>query len=122
MKGAIHTSQRHDSALKHVTGQALYIDDMPEPAGTLHAALVLSPIAHGRLKNGRGAAMRRASSPCSAPRTFPAGTTSLPSAATSRCSRRTASPMPASPLAMVVATTLDAARHAADRATIEIDA
>ena len=50
MKGAIHTSQRHDSALKHVTGQALYIDDMPEPAGTLHAALVLSPIAHGRLK------------------------------------------------------------------------
>jgi xanthine dehydrogenase large subunit len=43
-------SQRHDSALKHVTGQALYIDDMPEPAGTLHAALVLSPLAHGRLK------------------------------------------------------------------------
>ena len=50
MKGGVHTAQRHDSALKHVTGQALYIDDMPEPAGTLHAALVLSPVAHGRLK------------------------------------------------------------------------
>src|SRR4029079_18311387 len=50
VKGAVHTSQRHDSALKHATGQALYIDDLPEPAGTLHAALVLSPIAHGRLK------------------------------------------------------------------------
>jgi len=48
--GGVHTAQRHDSALKHVTGQAVYIDDMPEPAGTLHAALVLSPIAHGRLQ------------------------------------------------------------------------
>ena len=26
MKGAVHSAQRHDSALKHVTGQALYID------------------------------------------------------------------------------------------------
>jgi len=41
--------QRHDSALKHATGQALYIDDMPEPPGTLHGALVLSAVACGRL-------------------------------------------------------------------------
>src|SRR5262249_51579057 len=27
-----------------------YIDDLPEPAGTLHAALVLSPVAAGRLR------------------------------------------------------------------------
>src|SRR5213079_665941 len=47
---SVHTSQRHDSALKHVTGQALYIDDLPEPAGTLHAALILSPVAAGRLR------------------------------------------------------------------------
>ena len=47
MKGQVHTAQRHDSALKHVTGQALYIDDIAEPPGTLHAALVLSPIASG---------------------------------------------------------------------------
>ena len=40
MKGQVHTAQRHDSALKHVTGQALYIDDIAEPPGTLHAALV----------------------------------------------------------------------------------
>mgnify|MGYP003336671341 CR=1 FL=1 len=46
----VHASQRHDSALKHSTGQALYIDDMPEPPGTLHGALVLSPVAHGKLK------------------------------------------------------------------------
>ncbi len=29
---------QHDSALKHTTGEALYIDDLPEPAGTLHLA------------------------------------------------------------------------------------
>ena len=50
MSGRVHASRRHDSALKHVTGQALYIDDMPEPPGTLHAALVLSPVAAGRLR------------------------------------------------------------------------
>jgi xanthine dehydrogenase large subunit len=50
MKGGVHTAQRHDSALKHTTGEAIYIDDQAEPAGMLHAALVLSPVAHGRLK------------------------------------------------------------------------
>ncbi len=41
----------HDSALKHVTGTATYIDDMPELPGTLHAALILSPVANGKLKS-----------------------------------------------------------------------
>ena len=39
----------HESAHLHVTGQAPYIDDLPELSGTLHAALGLSPVAHGRL-------------------------------------------------------------------------
>ncbi|WP_457322430.1 xanthine dehydrogenase molybdopterin binding subunit [Roseateles sp. P5_E11] len=39
----------HESAHLHVSGAAPYIDDLPEPAGTLHAALGLSPIAHGKL-------------------------------------------------------------------------
>jgi xanthine dehydrogenase large subunit len=39
----------HDSAQLHVTGQARYTDDIPEPTGTLHAAIGVSPIAHGRL-------------------------------------------------------------------------
>jgi xanthine dehydrogenase large subunit len=46
----IGTAQPHDSAAKHVAGTAIYVDDMPEPPGTLHAALVLSPIAHGSLR------------------------------------------------------------------------
>ncbi|MFX4377457.1 xanthine dehydrogenase molybdopterin binding subunit, partial [Acinetobacter baumannii] len=33
----------------HVSGAAPYTDDLPEPAGTLHAALGLSPLAHGSL-------------------------------------------------------------------------
>ena len=39
----------HDSAKKHVTGEALYIDDMVEPVGTCHAYLGLSECAHGRI-------------------------------------------------------------------------
>jgi len=39
----------HESAHLHVTGQAVYTDDVPEVAGTLYAALVLSPVAHGEL-------------------------------------------------------------------------
>ena len=39
----------HESARLHVTGKAPYIDDIPELAGTLHAAIGLSPLAHGRL-------------------------------------------------------------------------
>ena len=37
--GGVHTDTRHDSAHKHVTGDAIYIDDMPEPAGTLHIGI-----------------------------------------------------------------------------------
>ncbi len=39
----------HDSAALHVAGEADYTDDLPEPRGTLHAALGVSAIAHGRL-------------------------------------------------------------------------
>jgi xanthine dehydrogenase large subunit len=47
--GPVHRPHPHDSALQHVTGAAAYIDDLPEPDNLLHAALVLSPLAHGRL-------------------------------------------------------------------------
>ena len=35
---------------KKVTGTATYIDDIPEIKGTLHAAPILSTVAHGRLR------------------------------------------------------------------------
>ena len=40
---------RHDSAHLHVSGRAEYADDIPLPAGTLHAAFGMSSIAHGRV-------------------------------------------------------------------------
>ena len=40
-------SHPHESAHLHVAGSAPYTDDLPELAGTLHAALGLSPLAHG---------------------------------------------------------------------------
>ena len=33
---SVHAAIAHDSAAKHVSGEALYIDDLPEPAGLLH--------------------------------------------------------------------------------------
>ena len=40
----------HDSAHLHVTGSALYCDDIPLPANALHGAFGLSSIAHGRIR------------------------------------------------------------------------
>ncbi len=39
----VGSSELHDSNLEHLTGQAIYCDDIPEPKGCLHAALVLGP-------------------------------------------------------------------------------
>ncbi|MCX7250202.1 MAG: xanthine dehydrogenase molybdopterin binding subunit [Burkholderiales bacterium] len=49
LPGACGQSLPHESARAHVTGAAPFIDDLPELAGTLHAAPILSPLAHGRL-------------------------------------------------------------------------
>ncbi len=40
----------HDSAARHVSGAAIYIDDIREPEGTLHVAPGGAPAAHGRIK------------------------------------------------------------------------
>lgn len=41
---------RHDSAHLHVSGRALYADDIPLPANALHAAFGMSTIPHGRIR------------------------------------------------------------------------
>lgn len=46
---SVHKSVAHDSGHKHVAGQAEYIDDIVEPAGTLHAYLGLSERAHATI-------------------------------------------------------------------------
>jgi xanthine dehydrogenase large subunit len=47
---AAGVSRFHESARAQVAGGATYIDDIPEVRGTLHAAPVCSPVAHGRLR------------------------------------------------------------------------
>jgi xanthine dehydrogenase large subunit len=46
---AAGVARPHESARAQVAGSATYIDDIPELRGTLHAAPILSTIAHGRL-------------------------------------------------------------------------
>ena len=46
----VGASRPHESAHLHVAGAATYVDDIPELVGTLHCALGLSPVAHGRLR------------------------------------------------------------------------
>ena len=45
----VHISRPHESAHLHVSGRATYTDDIPTLAGTLHAALGLSPKAHAKI-------------------------------------------------------------------------
>jgi xanthine dehydrogenase large subunit len=48
-RGETHRPVPHDSALKHVTGRAVYADDIPEPPGLLHVHIALAPFARGSL-------------------------------------------------------------------------
>ncbi len=47
--GGVSSPIHHDSAVRHVIGEAIYTDDILEPVGTLHAQLLLSKEAHARI-------------------------------------------------------------------------
>ncbi len=47
--GVVHAPLPHDSAVGHVTGEARYVDDLPEPRDLLHAYVRLSERAHARI-------------------------------------------------------------------------
>jgi xanthine dehydrogenase large subunit len=46
---SVHVPIAHDSAEKHVTGQARYVDDLPEPAGLLHVFVAQSARPHAKI-------------------------------------------------------------------------
>jgi xanthine dehydrogenase large subunit len=121
---SVNTSRRHDSALKHVTGQALYIDDMPEPAGTLHAALILSPVSAGYLRKLDLAMVSSAPGVVAVlgPDAIPGKNDVAPVGQNEPLFAFDQVDYAGQPLAMVVSETLDAARHAAHRAVIDIEA
>jgi xanthine dehydrogenase large subunit len=49
--GGVATPVPHESAAQHVSGAAWYTDDIPAPAETLHAAIGMSPVAHGKIRS-----------------------------------------------------------------------
>ncbi|OSM95687.1 xanthine dehydrogenase molybdopterin binding subunit [Lonsdalea populi] len=49
LPGAVGDSPIHESAERHVSGEARYIDDRPEPEGLLHLCPRLSDHAHARI-------------------------------------------------------------------------
>lgn len=46
---SVGQSFAHESAALHVSGRATYLDDLPAPAGCLHAAFGLASVAHAEL-------------------------------------------------------------------------
>jgi xanthine dehydrogenase large subunit len=47
----VRSATAHDSAIRHVSGAATYVDDIREPEGTLHIAPGGAPVARGKLKS-----------------------------------------------------------------------
>ncbi len=60
MKPTLLKPPPHESALLHVSGEAVYVDDIPEHAGTLHCAAGLSTQAHADILNMNLDAVRSA--------------------------------------------------------------
>ncbi|SKA30633.1 xanthine dehydrogenase molybdopterin binding subunit [Consotaella salsifontis] len=49
IRGGVHKTLPHDSAARHVSGMARYIDDEPELPGTLQVYIAMSSRAHARI-------------------------------------------------------------------------
>jgi xanthine dehydrogenase large subunit len=113
---------RHDSALKHTTGEARYADDIPEAPGTLHAALVLSTIAHGRVTALHAEAARAMPGVVAVlgPRDIPGANDIAPVAKNEPLFADPVIEFHGMPLAMVLAETRDAALRAAAAVTAEV--
>ena len=58
--GVVNTPVKHDSAVRHVSGSAVYIDDIREPEGTLHIAPGCAPAARGQHQGSRSRRVRAA--------------------------------------------------------------
>jgi xanthine dehydrogenase large subunit len=121
---AVRSGHPHDSARKHVSGTARYVDDLPEPAGLLHCYIGTSDCVHGHIRRLDLDAVR--ASP---------GVVAVLTAADIPGSNQI-SPVhvkdepvltdglvqfAGQPVFAVAAETRDAARHAARRATVEYE-
>ena len=55
----LHQDALHESGLRHTTGEALYVDDLPQPPGLLVGLVVASPHAHARITRRDGSAAKK---------------------------------------------------------------
>ena len=49
IRGGVNAALAHDSAVRHVSGEAIYVDDIPELPGTLHLYVAMSTRPHARI-------------------------------------------------------------------------
>ncbi len=47
----MNNTEKHESGILHVSGKAIYVDDIPEPADMLYGTVFQSPIAKGQIKS-----------------------------------------------------------------------
>ena len=114
----------HDSAVRHVQGNAHYIDDIREPEGTLHIAIGMAPKARGRItaldlapvRDAPGIVTVLTAADIPGPNDVSPAMGDDPMFAEGRVDFH------GQALFAVVATTRDAARRAARKAHVEIDA
>ncbi len=60
ISGGVASAVIHDSAARHVSGKAIYVDDMPELPGTLHLYVAMSARPHAKLVSLDVSAVRKA--------------------------------------------------------------
>jgi len=114
----------HDSGAKHVQGAAEYIDDIPEPTGTLHIAVGGAPVARGTIRNVDLSAVKAAPGVVAVITAayIPGKNDISPASADEPVFVDTRIDFHNQPVFAVAATSRDAARRAVLRARIEVDA
>ena len=114
----------HDAAALHVTGQARYVDDIPAPAGTLHLAFGLSGVARGRIVSMDLAPVRAAPGVVAVltAEDLARDADTSPSAHDEPLLAKGEVFFEGQALFLVIATSHHAARHAAAKARVGIDA
>jgi xanthine dehydrogenase large subunit len=113
----------HDSAARQVAGEAVYIDDIREPEGTLHVAPGGAPAAHGRITRLDLDAVRNAPGVVKVltPADIPGKNDCSPIRGDDPILAESGVDFRGQVLFAVVAETREAARRAAQLAEIEID-
>lgn len=113
----------HDSAVRQVSGTAMYIDDIREPEGTLHVAPGGASVAHGRIKRLGLDAVRAAAGVVRVitPADIPGKNDCSPVRGDDPILAENIVDFHGQVLFAVVAETRDAARRAAQLAEIEIE-